>query len=59
MFENLLGMVLGSNHVLTVAYRAMWTALSEGYRLEIQRIAYCDPKHGPPLLAKIGLADGY
>jgi hypothetical protein len=25
----------------------------------LQRIVYCNPRHGPPLLAKIDLADGY
>lgn len=25
----------------------------------IQRLVYCNPSHGPPLLAKIDLADGY
>jgi hypothetical protein len=25
----------------------------------LQRIVYCDPRYGPPLLAKIDLADGY
>jgi hypothetical protein len=25
----------------------------------LQRLTYCDPVHGPPLLAKIDLADGY
>jgi hypothetical protein len=25
----------------------------------IQRLVYCDPSHGPPLLSKVDLADGY
>jgi hypothetical protein len=25
----------------------------------LQCIIYCDPTHGPPLMAKIDLADGY
>jgi hypothetical protein len=38
MFGNLLGTVLGSQHHLTTAYRAFWTLLSQGFRLELQTI---------------------
>ena len=38
MFGNLLGVVLGSQHSLTSAYRAFWTLLSQGYRMELQTI---------------------
>jgi hypothetical protein len=41
--------------------RAPYEAMQFGGTLQrlLQRIAYCNPKHGPPLLAKIDLADGY
>jgi hypothetical protein len=38
MFGNLLGVVLGSQHILTTTYRAFWNLLSQGYRNEIQTI---------------------
>jgi hypothetical protein len=38
MFGNLLGVVLGSQHILTTTYRAFWTLLSQGYRMELQTI---------------------
>jgi hypothetical protein len=38
MFGNLLGTVLGSQHILTQAYRLFWTLLSQGYRTEIQQV---------------------
>jgi hypothetical protein len=38
MFGNLLGTVLGSQHHLTTTYRAFWTLLAQGFRLEIQTI---------------------
>jgi hypothetical protein len=25
----------------------------------LQRLVYCNPRHGPPLMAKVDLADGY
>jgi len=36
-------------------------AMQFGYALQrlLQRLAYCNPAHGPPLMAKIDLADGY
>jgi hypothetical protein len=49
MFGNLLGTVLGSNHVLTTRYREFWTLLSQGYRQELQQIIdnkrYIKPAH--------------
>jgi hypothetical protein len=49
MFGNLLGMVLGINHVLTMAYRTMSNTLAQGYHLEIQQIIdnkrYIKPAH--------------
>lgn len=36
-------------------------AMQFGHTLQrlLQRLAYCNPTHGPPLLAKLDLADGY
>jgi hypothetical protein len=36
-------------------------AMQFGHALQrlLQRLAYCNPAHGPPLMAKIDLADGY
>jgi hypothetical protein len=36
-------------------------AMQFGHALQriLQRLAYCNPAFGPPLLAKIDLADGY
>jgi hypothetical protein len=49
MFGNLLGTVLGSTHQLTIAYRAFWTLLAQGYQLELQQIidnkGYIKPAH--------------
>jgi hypothetical protein len=49
MFGNLLGTVLGPTHQLTIAYRAFWTLLAQGYRLELQQIidnkGYIKPAH--------------
>jgi hypothetical protein len=49
MFGNLLGTVLGTNHILTTQYRAFWTLLSQGYRQELQQIIdhkrYIKPAH--------------
>jgi hypothetical protein len=38
MFGNLLGVVLGSQHVLTTKYREFWNLLNQGYRNEIQQL---------------------
>jgi hypothetical protein len=32
MFANLLGTVMGTQHILTTTYRAFWNMLSQGYR---------------------------
>jgi hypothetical protein len=38
MYGNLMGTVLGSDHVLTTTYRNFWTLLSQGYRQELQQL---------------------
>jgi len=43
MFGNLLGTVLGNQHVLTMAYKRLWQLLSEGYHNKIQQSI--DTKH--------------
>jgi hypothetical protein len=43
MFGNLLGTVLGTNHVLMIKYHEFWTLLSQGYHQELQQII--DHKH--------------
>jgi hypothetical protein len=49
MFGNLMGTVLGSQHVLTTTYRNFWTVLSRSYRNELQQIIdikrYVKPAH--------------
>jgi hypothetical protein len=49
MFGNLLGTVLGDQHVLTMAYKRFWQLLSQGYRDKIQQIIntkhYIKPAH--------------
>jgi hypothetical protein len=49
MFGNLLGMVLGSQHILTTRYREFWTLSSQSYRQELQHIVdnkrYIKPAH--------------
>jgi hypothetical protein len=49
MFGNLLGTVLGTNHVLTSKYWDFWVVLSQGYRMELQQIidnrCYIKPAH--------------
>jgi hypothetical protein len=49
MFGNLLGIVLECTHPITQAYRAFWSLLSQGFRMEIQQIidvkAYVKPAH--------------
>jgi hypothetical protein len=49
MFGNLLGTVLGTNHILTSKYREFWDMLSQGYRMELQQIIdnrrYIKPAH--------------
>jgi hypothetical protein len=49
MFGNLLGTVLGSNHIITTKYHEFWLMLSQSYRLELQQIidnrTYIKPAH--------------
>jgi hypothetical protein len=49
MFGNLMGTILGSQHVLTTTYRNFWTLLSRSYRNELQQIIdikrYVKPAH--------------
>jgi hypothetical protein len=49
MFGNFLGMVLGSRHALTLAYRNFWNLLAQGYRSEFQQVIdvklYIKPAH--------------
>jgi hypothetical protein len=49
MFRNLLGMVLGSQHVLTAKYHEFWLLLSQSYQQELQHIVdnkcYIKPAH--------------
>jgi hypothetical protein len=43
MFGNLLGTILGDQHVLTMASKRFWQLLSQGYHNKIQQII--DTKH--------------
>jgi hypothetical protein len=49
MFGNLLGTVLGPAHTLTLAFRAFWNLLSQGFCMEVQQIidnkGYVKPTH--------------
>ncbi len=49
MFGNLVGTVLGSNHIITTTYRAFWNLLARSYRNELQQIIdtkrYIKPAH--------------
>jgi hypothetical protein len=49
----------GTNQQTTphAPYQAM--QFSAALQRMLQRIVFCDPSHGPPLLAKVDLADGY
>jgi hypothetical protein len=49
MFGNLLGTVMGTEHILTTTYRVFWNMLSQGYRSELQQMIdhkrYIKPAH--------------
>jgi hypothetical protein len=51
MFGNLLGTVLGTQHIITTTYRTFWALLSQGYHLELQTIidhkGFIKPAHIP------------